>query len=50
MANYRAIAAVSATILGLLRDRFPSTDFGGPLNVELYQSKDFQNPAVGEEG
>jgi hypothetical protein len=44
MANYRAIAAASATILGLLRDRFPSTDFGAPLNVELYQSKDFQNP------
>ena len=41
MANYRAIAAASATILGLLRDRFPSADFGGPLNIELYQSKDF---------
>lgn len=44
MANYRAIAAASTTILGLLRDRFPSTDFGGSLNIELYQSKDFQSP------
>jgi hypothetical protein len=44
MANYRAIAAASATILGLLRDRFPSGDFGGPLNVELYQAKDFTSP------
>lgn len=44
MANYRAIAAASATILGLLRDRFPNADFGGPLNVELYQAKDFVSP------
>lgn len=44
MANYRAIAAASAAIQGLLRDRFPSGDFGGPLNIELYQSKDFSAP------
>ena len=44
MANYRAIAAASATIQGLLRDRFPSGDFGGPLTIELYQSKDFLAP------
>ena len=44
MANYRAIAAASATILGLLRDRFPNDDFGGPLNIELYQAKDFTSP------
>jgi hypothetical protein len=44
MANYRAIAAASATILGLLRDRFPSADFGGPLNIALYQAKDFATP------
>jgi hypothetical protein len=44
MANYRAIAAASATIQGLLRDRFPGGDFGGPLNIELYQAKDFQTP------
>jgi hypothetical protein len=44
MANYRAIAAASATIQGLLRDRFPSGDFGGPLTIELYQSKDFLDP------
>ena len=28
MANYRAIAAASVTIQGLLRDRFPNDDFG----------------------
>jgi hypothetical protein len=44
MANYRAIAAASATILGLMRDRFPVADFGSPLTIELYQSKDFHNP------
>ena len=45
MANYRAIAAASATLQGLLRDRFPSADFGGgSLNVQLYQSKDFASP------
>ena len=43
MATYRAIAAASATIKGLLRDRFPSAEFGGPLNIELYQAKDFGN-------
>jgi hypothetical protein len=44
MANYRAIAAVSATIEGLLRDRFPAADFGGPLNIHAYQAKDFVEP------
>jgi len=44
MANYRAIAAASTTMLGLLRDRFPSADFGGPLQIELYQAKDFGTP------
>jgi Pvc16 N-terminal domain len=44
MANYRAIAAASAAIKGLLRDRFPSAELGGPLNIELYQAKDFTNP------
>ena len=43
MATYHAIAAASATIKGLLRDRFPSAEFGGPLNIELYQAKDFGN-------
>lgn len=44
MANHRAIAAASATILGLLRDRFPVAVFGGPLNAEIYQAKDFHSP------
>ncbi len=44
MANYRAIAAASATLQGLLRDSFPNGDFGGPLNIELYQAKDFAAP------
>jgi hypothetical protein len=44
MANHRAIAAASATIQGLLRDRFPSAEFGGPLNIQAYQAKDFADP------
>jgi len=48
MANYRAIAAASATIQGLLRDRFPNADFGGPLTVELYQAKDFGSTPMKE--
>lgn len=48
MANYRAIAAASTTVLGLLRDRFPAADFGGPLQIELYQSKDFVTPTMKE--
>lgn len=44
MANYRAIAAASATLMGTLRDQFPAADFGKPLNVALYQAKDFVTP------
>ncbi len=44
MAGYQAIAAASATILAILRDRFPQVEFGGPLNAQLYQPKDFREP------
>ncbi len=44
MANYRAIAAASATLMGTLRDRFPASEFGSPLTAALYQAKDFVTP------
>lgn len=44
MANHRAIAAASATLMGTLRDRFPASEFGGPLTAALYQAKDFVTP------
>jgi hypothetical protein len=44
MANYRAIAAVSTALQGLLRDRYPRDEFGDGLPVELYQTRDFEEP------
>ncbi|HET7401096.1 MAG TPA: DUF4255 domain-containing protein, partial [Usitatibacter sp.] len=44
MANYRAIAAVSAALQGLIRDRYPRDEFGDGLDVALYQTRDFENP------
>ena len=44
MANYRAIAAVTTTLQGLVRDRYPRDEFGPGLPVELYQTRDFENP------
>src|SRR5262245_51928595 len=44
MANYRAIAAVSATLRGLIRDQYPRDEFGSGLPVELYQTRDFEEP------
>jgi uncharacterized protein DUF4255 len=44
MANYRAIAAVSAALQGLIRDRYPRDEFGDGLGIELYQTSDFANP------
>lgn len=44
MANYRAIAATSNALLGLLRDRYPRDEFGTSLDVQLYQSRDFEAP------
>jgi hypothetical protein len=43
MANYRAIAATSATLAGLIQDRYPRGEFG-TLDVELYQASDFEAP------
>jgi len=44
MANYRAIAAVSAALAGLIRDRYPRDEFGAGLEVKLYQMSDFESP------
>jgi hypothetical protein len=44
MANSRAIAAVSATLQGLLHDAYPRDQFGQSLPFELYQPKNFDEP------
>jgi hypothetical protein len=43
MANYRAIAAASTALAGLIRDRYPRGEFGA-LEVLLYQTRDFESP------
>jgi hypothetical protein len=48
MANYRAIAATSNALLGLLRDRYPRDEFGTSLDVQLYQSRDFEGSPMRE--
>lgn len=44
MADYRAIAATSNTLEGLIRDRYPRDEFGDGLQVSLYQTRDFADP------
>lgn len=44
MASFQAIAAVSATLLGLLRDSYPRDEFGSSLPFELYQARNFDDP------
>ena len=44
MARFQAIAGVSATLLGLLRDSYPREEFGTSLLFQLYQPKDFDEP------
>lgn len=44
MARSQAIAAVSATLLGMLRDAYPRDEFGTSLPFELYQPKNFDDP------
>lgn len=44
MANYRAIAATSTALVGLVRDHYPREEFGPGLEVGLYQTRDFENP------
>lgn len=46
MANYRAIAAVSTALQGLLSDRYPRDEFGAGLEVALYQTRNFENPML----
>jgi hypothetical protein len=44
MANYRAIAAASTALAGLIRDHYPRDEFGSGLDVQLYQMRDFESP------
>jgi hypothetical protein len=44
MANYRAIAATSEALKGLIRDRYPRDEFGSGLEIALYQTRDFDEP------
>ena len=44
MANYRAVAATSTALAGLIRDRYPREEFGSGLDVALYQTRDFETP------
>lgn len=44
MANFRAVGATSAALAGLIRDRYPRTDFGPSLDIALYQARDFESP------
>ena len=44
MANYRAIAAISTALQGLIRDRYPRDEFGAGLDILLYQTRDFESP------
>lgn len=44
MANYRAIAATSTALAGLIRDRYPREEFGSGLDIQLYQKSDFASP------
>lgn len=44
MANYRAIAATSSALEGLIRDHYPRDEFGAGLQVSLYQTRDFEDP------
>jgi hypothetical protein len=44
MATYRAIAATGKTLAGLIQDRYPRDEFGTSLDVQLYQTRDFETP------
>jgi hypothetical protein len=44
MATFRAINAIGAALVGLLRDGYPRDEFGGVLDIELYQTRNFEKP------
>ena len=46
MANYRAIAATSTALAGLIRDHYPRAEFGAGLDIQLYQTRDFEEPML----
>ena len=49
MANYRAIAAASAAIRELLRERYPRDEFGPSLTIDSYHVNDLDQ-GIGTEG
>ena len=44
MAKHQAIAATSTALAGLIRDRYPREEFGAGLEVDLYQTRNFETP------
>jgi hypothetical protein len=44
MAKHSAIGATSAALKGLIVDRYPRDDFGSGLDVQLYQTRQFESP------
>lgn len=44
MATHRALGAISKTLAELIRDRYPRSDFGEGLEVEIYQTRNFEVP------
>ena len=47
MAGHQAIAAVSAALRGVIRERYPRDVFG-TLNVDCYQAKDIEKGLTGD--
>lgn len=48
MANFNAIGAISATLAGLIRDNYPRDEFGTALDIQLFQTRNFENPSIKE--
>jgi hypothetical protein len=46
LANYRAIATAGAALIGLIRDRYPRPEFGIGLEIDLYQTRNFETPML----
>jgi hypothetical protein len=42
MATFRAIGATGVALVGLRRDRYPQTEFGWALDIEPYQTRNFE--------
>jgi hypothetical protein len=48
MARYLAIAAAGAAIAGLIKERYPRTEFGNALNVGTVQASEVEKGLAGE--